>query len=69
MSALTTRYKTPRTTVGLKITTKDKLDNNKAPGQCYDGFIYQLVDFWERNNGNEIASVVSTAGGNQGAGV
>ena len=37
-----------RTTIGLKSTTKDKLDNNRAPGQCYDGFICQLVDLWER---------------------
>jgi hypothetical protein len=36
-----------RTTIGLKRTTKDKLDKNRAPGQCYDGFICQLVDLWE----------------------
>lgn len=40
-----------RTTIGLRITTKDKLDRNRAPGQCYDGFIWQLVNMWERNNG------------------
>jgi len=38
----------PRTTVGLKKTTKDGLDKNRAPGQCYDGFICQLVDLWEK---------------------
>ena len=59
----------PRTTIGLRITTKDKLDKNRAPGQCYDGFICQLVDLWEETNSNKMASVVSTAGGNQGAGV
>ena len=37
-----------RTTIGLKIATKEKLDKNRAPGQCYDGFICQLVDLWER---------------------
>ena len=37
-----------RTTIGLKITTKDKLDQNRAPGQCYDGFLCQLVDLWEK---------------------
>ena len=37
-----------RTSIGLKKTTKDGLDNNRAPGQCYDGFICQLVDLWER---------------------
>ena len=44
-------FKHLRTTISLKTTTKDKLNNNRAPGQCYDGFIYQLVDFWEKNNG------------------
>ena len=37
-----------RTTIGLKKTTKDGLDKNRAPGQCYDGFICQLVDLWEK---------------------
>ena len=41
-----------RTTIGLKKATKDKMDINRAPGQSYDGFICQLVDLWERNNGN-----------------
>ncbi len=36
-----------RTTVGVKQSTKDALDRNRAPGQCYDGFICQLVDLWE----------------------
>jgi len=39
-----------RTTVGVKQSTKDKLDRNRAPGQCYDGFICQLVDLWEQSN-------------------
>ncbi len=42
----------PRTTIGLKAITKNKLDKNRAPGQCYDGFISQLVDFWEKTNCN-----------------
>jgi hypothetical protein len=37
-----------RSTIGLKRDTKDKLDQNRAPGQCYDGFICQLVDLWEK---------------------
>lgn len=41
-----------RTTIGLKTTTKNNLDKNRAPGQCYDGFIRQLVGLWERTNGN-----------------
>jgi len=39
-----------RTTIGLRKATKVKLDNNRAPGQCYDGFICQLVDLWEKTN-------------------
>jgi hypothetical protein len=35
------------TTIGVRKTTKAKLDKNRAPGQCYDGFICQLVDLWE----------------------
>ena len=45
------RLEKPRTTIGLKTSTKDKLDANRAPGQCYDGFICQLVDLWEKING------------------
>jgi len=37
-----------RTTIGLRETTKNKLDSNRAPGQCYDGFLCQLVDLWEK---------------------
>ncbi len=38
------------TSIGLHKATKTKLDKNRAPGQCYDGFICQLVDLWERHN-------------------
>ncbi len=41
-----------RTTIGIRLATKDRLDDNRAPGQCYDGFIWQMVDLWERSNGN-----------------
>jgi hypothetical protein len=37
-----------RTTIGIRMSTKDKLDNNRAPGQCYDGFIGQMVNLWEK---------------------
>jgi len=46
----TKKSKEPRTTVGVKQSTKDKLDRNRAPGQCYDGFICQLVDLWEQSS-------------------
>jgi hypothetical protein len=39
-----------RTTVGVKQNTKDRLDKNRAPGQCYDGFLCQMVDLWEATN-------------------
>jgi hypothetical protein len=42
----------PRTTIGLKNSTKEKLDKNRAPGQCYDGFLCQMVELWEKINGN-----------------
>ena len=35
------------TTIGLKKTTKSRLDKARAPGQCYDGFLCQLVDLWQ----------------------
>ena len=47
---MTDELQRARTTIGLKTTTKARLDKNRAPGQCYDGFIGQLVDLWERNN-------------------
>jgi hypothetical protein len=39
---------TSHTTVGLRQATKTRLDKNRAPGQCYDGFLCQLLDLWER---------------------
>ncbi|MBN1369078.1 MAG: hypothetical protein JW954_02430 [Dehalococcoidaceae bacterium] len=37
----------PRSTIGLKKSTKARLDRSRAPGQCYDGFLCQLVNMWE----------------------
>ncbi len=59
--------KQPRTSIGLRRTTKVKLDKNRAPGQCYDGFICQLVDLWEKSKEARLAYVAGSAGGNQGA--
>ncbi len=36
------------TTIAIQKDTKERLNNNRAPGQCYDGFISELVDYWER---------------------
>jgi hypothetical protein len=41
-----------RSTIGLRTSTKDKLDKHRAPGQCYDGFLCQLVGMWEEAHGN-----------------
>ena len=51
-----------RTTIGLRASTKDKLDANRAPGQCYDGFICQLVDLWEKVNGGAKKGYVNAFG-------
>ncbi len=42
----------PRTTIGLKNSTKEKLDKYRAPGQCYDGFLCQMVELWEETCAN-----------------
>ncbi len=55
------------TTIAVWKSTKDKLDRNKAPGQCYNGFICQLVDLWEDSNKESIFNRAGSVGGNQGA--
>ncbi len=37
----------PHTTIGLRKTTKSRLDRGRAPGQCYDGFLCQMLDLWD----------------------
>jgi hypothetical protein len=37
-----------RTTIALQKIVKEKLGCSKAPGQSYDGFINELVEYWER---------------------
>jgi len=50
----------PRSTIGLRKSTKVKLDRSRAPGQCYDGFLCQLVDMWEEvHNGRHESSTRS----------
>ena len=39
--------KRPHTTIGLKKSTKSSLDRRRAPGQCYDGFLCQLMALWD----------------------
>jgi len=52
-----------RATIGLKSTTKEKLNQNRAPGQCYDGFICQLVDLWEKVKESKQDYVLNTGKG------
>ena len=52
-----------RTTIGLKKTKKDKLNQNRAPGQCYDGFICQLVDLWEKIKESRQDYILNTTKG------
>jgi hypothetical protein len=39
---------TLHTTIAIQKGTKQRLDQSRAPGQCYDGFISELVEYWER---------------------
>ena len=55
------------TTKAIWKSTKNKLDRNKAPGQCYNGFICQLIDLWERTGEEKVYSRAGLSGGNQGA--
>ncbi len=56
------------TTIAIWKSTKDKLNKNRAPGQCYNGFICQLVDLWEKT-GEEKLFMIRTGSNdrNQGA--
>jgi hypothetical protein len=38
----------PRTTVAISKITKSKLDRWRATGQCYDGFLSEMVNLWEK---------------------
>ncbi len=52
-----------RSTIGLKKATKDRLDQNRAQGQCYNGFICQLVDLWEKVKESKQEYVLNTSKG------
>jgi len=36
-----------RTSIAVKSSTKTRLGANRMPGQCYDGFLCQMLDLWE----------------------
>ena len=46
------RLRNTRSTIGVRNSTKARLDRSRAPGQCYDGFLCQLVEMWEEVHGN-----------------
>ncbi len=52
----------PRTTVGVRQATKDRLDQNRAPGQCYDGFLCQMIDLWEKTSQQRLTPVKRVKG-------
>ena len=47
-SANTGSTGSPRSTIGIKQSTKNRLDVYRYPGQSYDGFLRQLLDMWEK---------------------
>ena len=49
------------TTIAIWKSTKEKLDKNRAPGQCYNGFICQLLELWEGMGEDKIISQFGTS--------
>ena len=49
------------TAIAIWKSTKDKLDKNRALGQCYSGFISQLVDLWEQTRGERTYNRAGSA--------
>jgi hypothetical protein len=45
-----------RTTVSVSKATKARMDKWRATGQCYDGFLCELVNLWEKTHRYETAS-------------
>ena len=48
------------TTVGLKHSTKSKLNKRRAPGQSYDGFLGQLMALWDKAHIEEIPDRINS---------
>lgn len=42
------------TTIGLRRVTKAHLDEMRAPGQSYDGFMGELIKLWSRIHDPDI---------------
>jgi hypothetical protein len=52
----------PRTTISVNMGTKSRLDQWRAPGQCYDGFLSQLVELWEKIHTDRARQKRASAG-------
>jgi hypothetical protein len=39
-----------RTTVSVSKETKARMDKWRATGQCYDGFLCQVINLWEQTH-------------------
>jgi len=48
---------------GLKNTIKERLNQYQAPGQCYDGFLCQLVDLWEKTKEGRLDYMINPGKG------
>jgi hypothetical protein len=44
----TTGLNAIHTTIAIQQDTKNRLNHSRSPDQCYDEFINELVNFWER---------------------
>jgi hypothetical protein len=43
-----------KTTISISRATKARMDKWRTPGQCYDGFLIQIVNLWEKmHNSND----------------
>jgi hypothetical protein len=51
--------KNQRSTIALKVSTKKRLDRSRAPGQCYDGFLCQLVDMWDKTHSSSLKTEIT----------
>jgi hypothetical protein len=36
------------TSIAIQKETRERLNNCRAPGQSYEGFISELIEYWER---------------------
>lgn len=61
--------RTAITTIGVHRSTKARLDKHRASGQCYNGFIGQLIELWAKAKKERRGHLTGSAGENQGASI